>query len=189
MNPATFLHNTQRIITGKGFKKVIEVINHLSLRNATDGIVLTASTEPALEAEETNFIIVESNTSQTSLGRLTFQVPRDYDQSLDHMAVRFLCNSSGTTDAPTIDATLYQKVPATALSSDLNPTISAAISKTSATTGTGWVEVVASGLGLKPGAMVTWVFTVSAHTSDEVNVYGLEVVYNSDLVYYDPTDR
>jgi hypothetical protein len=75
------------------------------------------------------------------------------------------------------------------LSTDLNPTISAAISKTSATTGTGWVEIVASGLGLKPGATVTWVFTVSAHTSDEVNVYGLEVVYNSDLVYYDPSDR
>jgi len=188
MNPATFLKNTERIITGQGFKRVIQGLDINALRDA-DGTILTASTEPSREALETYSIGVVVSSSQTDLGNLAFQVPRDYDQTIDKMYVRFLANSGGTTDAPTIDATLYQKKIGTALSADLDPTISAAVAKTSATTGAGWVEVAAEGEGLVAGASVSWFFTTSAHTTDALNVYALEVVYYSDLAYYDPDLR
>jgi len=189
VNGALFLKQLDEIIAdGAGFKKVVEGIGITSLRDA-DGIIPTASTEPSVEALETNFDGVVVSASQTDLGSLAFMVPRDFDADKDYMAVRFLCNSGGTTNAPTIDAVLYRKRAGAVLSSDLNPTISAACSKTSATTGTGWIEVVASGLDLNPGDALTWIFTTSAHTTDALNVYALEVEYYSDLVYNDRDDR
>ena len=188
MNPDVFLQRCEGIVTGMGFKRVLQGVDINALRDAT-GMILTGATAPLKAALETNFFGVQSATSTTAGGTLSFAVPEDYDQDQDYMSVRFLCNSAGTTDAPTIDATLYQKVAGTAISSDLNPTISAAASKTSATTGAGWIEIVAKGLGLKAGAAVTWLFTISAHATNALNIYAIEVVYKSDLVFYNRDSR
>lgn len=190
MNPNTFCKNVERITTGSGFKRVIQGLDINDIRLTTGAILgVDAASNPSRVSLETYLEGIQLAASQTTLGTLTFQIPRDYDESVDKMYVRFLAGSAGTTNAPTIDAALYQKKPATALSADLNPTISAAVSKTSATTGTGWVEIAAETLGLDAGAAVTWVFTTSAHTTDALNVYAIEVVYYSDLAYYDAGDR
>ena len=192
INGALFLEQLGNVFSdGAGFKKVLAGIDINALRDS-DGTILTANTEPSREASETyaySSVVVSS--SQTDLGTLAFMIPRDYDAGKDCMAVRFLCNSGGTTDAPKLDAALYRKREGVALSVDLNPTISAAITKTSATTGAAWREIVASGLGLKPGDAVTWVFTVGGTrgTTDSVVIYAMEVVYYSDLVYNVEADR
>jgi len=156
-----------------GFKKVIDGIDINSIRAA--GLIPTASTEPSRESLETNFEGLVVSSSQTALGDLTFVVPRNYDKAKDRLRVRFLCNAGGDTDTITIDATLFRKRAGAALSSDLGPTISGSVNSNTAKAG--WVEVKADGLSLEPGDAVTFVFTTSAHTTDALNVYGVEVVY------------
>ena len=186
VNPATFLKRIDGIITGSGFKRVIQGVN-INTVKADGGLILTASTNPNRNAVETSFDALVVTNNQTDLGRLVFNVPRDYDKSLDYMRLRFLAESAGDTDEPTIDAAIYLKRAETALSSDLDPTISDAVNTN--TVGAGYVEVNCDGLDLRPGDALNIEMTTSAHTTDSLHVYGLEAVYKSDLVYFDKADR
>lgn len=185
LNGATFLKELNTIIPSQGFKRIIPGIDIFSLRDS-DGTILTGSTEPKRASLETNFEGVVSTAGQTDGGTLTFVIPRDYDQVVDKLKIRFLAQSAST-DTPTIDAAMFRKRAGAALSSDLDPTISAAISNA---TGAGaYVEINCDGQGMQPGDAVHFDFTFSAHASHDANLYGLEVEYHSDLVYYDKTDR
>ena len=187
MNPATFLHNCERIITGyPGLKISVPGIDLTSLRDA-DCTILTGATEPDVVTHETHFVGLASTAGQTDLGNLTFLVPRDYDQSVDKMRIRFLANSAGDTDTPTIDATCYRKRAGSALSADLDPTISAAVNNSTALAG--WVEVKLEGESLRPGDVISLDFTASAHATDALNLYALEVVYYSCFVYFEEDER
>lgn len=188
MNPGNFLQKLEAVVTGNGIKRTIPGLDINSIRDA-DGTILTAATEPSREALETSFIGLVVSSSQTDLGTLSFAVPRDYDATVDKLRIRFLVNSGGTTDEPILDAAIYVKKPGTALSSDLNPTASAAIPKTSSTTGAAWREIKVEGEGLEPGDALTCVFSTGAHTSDAVNVYAVEVAYIGDIVYYEEGER
>ena len=185
MNPAVFLKNLERIVTGHGFKRVLHGIDLFSLRDS-DGTILTGATEPKRASLETNFEGVVSTAGQTDGGTLTFAIPRDYDQTVDKLRIRFLCQSAGT-DVPTIDATMYRKRPGAAISSDLDPTISAAINSVTALAE--WVEINCDSQGMRPGDAVHFDFTLSTHGSHDANIYALEIEYWSDLAYYDKTDR
>ena len=183
MQPGLFLRNTDRIITGYGFKKSVNVIEWLK---ASDGTALTGTTtNVGRGAIETSFLGIIGASSGTFAMNLCFKVPWDYDQSIDTMKVRFLAQMGGNTNsAVKLDAALYQKKVATALSADLNPTISAAIPTLA--TKAGWVEIVATNLGLVAGSGASWVITSSGtHTTDAIHIYAAEVEYYSDLVYYD----
>ena len=186
-NPATLLSRFGKMLTGYGFKREIQGLDINSLRLASGGILAAGSGNPGRVALETNFEGVQLPSSQTDLGSLTFKIPRDYDQTLDYLRIRFLANSAGDTNTPTIDATMFRKRAAAALSSDLDPTISAAINSNTAIAD--WVEVNADSQSMQPGDAVTFYFTSSAHTTDALNVYAIEVIYKSDLVYFDPDDR
>ncbi|HDZ37691.1 MAG TPA: hypothetical protein ENH62_05300 [Marinobacter sp.] len=152
------------------------------------GLIPTASTEPSRESLETNFEGLRVSSSQTTLGDLTFLVPSTYNPIIDRMYVRFLVKSSGDTDTPTIDATLFRKRAGTALSADLDPTISAAIPTD--TVNAAWVEITVEGQALNPGDAVTFVFTTGAHTTDNVDVYAVKVEYFGDeAAFYEITGR
>jgi len=185
LNPGTFLKRLEGVVSGFGFKRVIPGIGIGSLRDS-DGTILTGATEPKRASLETNFEGVQSTAGQTDLGTLQFVIPRDYDENNDELKVRFLAQSAGT-DVPTIDATLYRRREGAAISADLDPTISGAIN--SATALADWVEIDCSDLSLKPGDAIHMDFTLSAHASHAANIYGLEVVYRSDLVYFENTER
>lgn len=185
MNPATFLKNCDRIITGQGFKRIIPGITLASLRTS-GGLDLEAGTSMKRASLETHFEGVASAAGETDGGSLQFVIPRDYDQTVDKLKVRFLAQSAGT-DTPTIDAALYRKRAGVAISTDLNPTISAAIN--SATDLADWVEINCDSLSLRPGDAIHMDLTFGTHTSHDANIYALEVEYHSDLVYYDSTDR
>ena len=187
MNPGTFLSRCGAILTGFGFKREIPGVDINSWRLATGGILAADAGNPGRGSLETSFEGVTQPNAQTDLGSLTFKIPRDYDQTLDYLRVRFLANSAGDTNVPTIDGALYRKRAGAALSADLDPTISAAVN--TATAIADWVEINCDGLGMQPGDGATLVLTSSAHGTDALVVYALEIIYKSDLVYYDPDDR
>ncbi|MCP4598509.1 hypothetical protein [Neptuniibacter sp.] len=185
LNGATFLKEADTIIPGQGIKKMIRGIGIGSLRDS-DGSILTTSTEPKRASLETNFEGIQSTNGQTDLGSLQFEIPRDYDQAVDKLKVRFLAQSAGT-DVPTIDAAMYRKRAGAALSSDLNPTISGAINSLTALAD--YVEVNCDSLSLQPGDAISMDFTLSAHATHAANIYAIEIEYHSTFVYYDKTDR
>ena len=174
-------------VTGvpQSFKQVLQGVDINSVRST--GLIPTASTEPSRESLETNFEGLRVSSSQTAAGDLTFVIPENYDPVKDKLTVRFLVSSGGDTDTPTIDATLFRKRAGAALSADLNPTISAAVNNSTADSG--YVEVVADGLDLDPGDAVTFVFTTSAHTTDDLNIYAVEVDYFGGHTYSVVADR
>lgn len=184
-NRATFLYRLHGLQTGRGFKRVIQGLNINSLR-IDAGLIMTGSTNPKRTAVGA-FDVVEVTNNQTDAGHLSFQIPRDYDQTQDTLKVRLLAVSAGDTDTPTIDAALYRVRAGSAITADLDPTISAAVNNS--TSLSGWVEIDCSSLSLRPGDAVAIDLTTSAHTTDKLYIYGLEVVYKSDLVYFDRTDR
>ena len=187
LNPSTFLKRLEGVVTGDGFKRVIQGINLNTIHLASGAPLAADSGNPMRATLETYFEGVQLASSQTALGTLTFGIPRDYDATVDKLDIRFLANSAGDTNTPTIDATMYRKRAGAALSADIDPTISAAVNNS--TTLAGWVEVRSHGDKWLPGDQVTCIFVSSAHTTDALNVYGLEVVYASDLVYYNDDER
>ncbi len=187
MNEGTFLHDCQRLIAGFGFKAEIPGIDINSIRLADGGILASDSGNPGRVSLETSFEGVQLPSSQTALGVVAFKIPRDYDKDQDYLRLRFLANSAGDTNTPTIDASIYRKRAGAALSSDLDPTISAAINNN--TDIADYVEVNCDGLGMQAGDAVTAIFASSAHTTDALNVYAFEIIYKSDLVYFNVDDR
>ena len=185
-NEQNFLTRLDSLITGDGFRQVQEV--KMSEWKTAAGLTLTASTAPTMAALETSFYGVQSASSTTDLGSLAFTVPEDYDSDSDELRLRFLCNSAGTTDEPILTATLYTKREGVALATKTGVD-SAAVSKTSATTGATWTEIDLDGLSLLPGDAVFAVLTIGAHTTDAINFYGVELIYRSNLAFTDPNDR
>ncbi len=187
LNAGTFLKKLEGTVTGFGFKREIQGLSINNLRLADGAPLLSGSGNPRYASLETYYEGVQLPSSQTALGTLTFKIPRDYDKDNDFLRIRFLANSAGDSNTPTIDATMYRKRAGAALSSDLDPTISGSVN--SNTDIADWVEIVADGLGMKPGDTVTFIFASSAHTTDALNVYELEVIYRSDLVFNEPDER
>ena len=132
LNAGTWLKRLEGTITGFGFKREIQGVDINSLRLETGAILVADSGNPGRVSLETNFEGVQLPSSQTDLGTLTFKIPRDYDKDNDYLRVRFLANSAGDTDTPSIDAAMYRKRAGAALSDDLDPTISAVVNTNTA---------------------------------------------------------
>lgn len=188
LNGATFCKELDTMIPGWGFKRHLPGVNLHSLRDS-NGNVLDQSSTPPWAALETNAIGVQVASSQTAIGGFVFTVPRDYDQSVDYLRFRVLAQSGGTTDTPSIDAAIYRKRAGSALSADLDPTISGVI-VISSSAGS-WVEIDADGLSIRPGDVLTVVLSLGGTrgTTDSADLYDLEVYYKSDLVFYEKTER
>ena len=184
LNPGTLLKRLEGIVTGFGFKRVIPGIGIESLRTSA-GLILEAATTPKRAAFEAHFEGVAATAGSAAGGTLNFVVPRDYDETNDYLAIRILAQSAGT-DVPTIDATVYRKREGYAIV-EVDPTISGAIN--TATALADWVEIVFDGKGLKAGDAMNVELIVGTHASHDANFYGLEIVYRSDLVYYENTER
>lgn len=189
MNPGTFLSRCDSILTGFGFKREIQGVDINSLRLEDGSYPVSGSGNPGYTSLETNFEGLQLPNTQTDLGTLTFKIPRDYDQTLDYLRVRFLVNSAGDTDTPSIDSAMYRKRAGAALSDDLDPTISAVVPTN--TVKAAWREINADGLGVQPGDGVSFDISTGGTrgTADALNIYAIEVIYRSDLVYFDPDDR
>jgi hypothetical protein len=186
MNEFNFVRRVGFLAPGDGFRKCEDT--KLAEWRTAAGLTLTAATAPLAAALETSFYGVQSASSTTDLGSMRVTVPRDYDFDADELRVRFLCNSAGTTDAPVISVQPYIKREGIALRTGTAAS-SAAVTKTSATTGAAWKEVKLDGNLLRPGDAVALVFTIGAHTTDAINFYGVEIYYRSNLAFSVIEDR
>ena len=184
MSGSSYLSQLNDIVPGLGFKKAESVMG--SIRD-TSGAPLTNATTPPITAVETYFLAIVPASSSTFTGEFMWKVPRDYDQVKDQLRLRFLVNSAGDTDTPTLDAAIYRKRAGVALTADLDPTISAAVPNNTAIAD--WREINIDGNGLQPGDVLNIEVTASAHTTDALNIYDVEMEYRSTLVYYDKEDR
>ena len=189
LNAGTFLKRLEGTITGFGFKREIQGVDINSLRLEDGAPLLADGGNPSYVSLETNFEGVQLPSSQTDLGTLTFKIPRDYDKDNDYLRVRFLVNSGGDTDTPSIDSTMYRKRAGAALSDDLDPTISAVVNTNTAIAD--WVEINADGLGMEAGDGVSFDLSTGGTrgTSDVLNIYAIEAIYKSDLVFNEPDER
>jgi len=181
MNPGTFLKNSERIVTGKGFKRDIPI----SLYEAhleSDGSVLTTtlSTNPGFGKSGTNMTILTWAAGKVVEGGLSIQLPEDYDESNDHCILKLLAKSAGT-DVPSIDAKVYHQ---DATTTDLDPTKSDALSTTLA-----WVEIDLSGNDFQGGDVIQVVLFPEAHNNHAVEVWAIKLQIKSDLVYYTHDNR
>ncbi len=191
MNPGTFLKNTERITTGKGFKRAVPV--HLNeCHKYDDGALLTTTVTAAgydmLDTGSKQRVIFVDD-DETSMFGFNFSVPEDYDESVDKLRIRALVSmDGGTTDTVYLDAEIYRKRAGAAATADLDPTIDP-VRIPAAIASAAWSEVDADGNDLQGGDQLTVVLKTAAHTTDGMLVYGIEVVYAADLVYYDQDDR
>ena len=191
MNPATHLKNLNRVITGQGFKKSIPVALG-SCHKYDDGAPLsttiTAVGYGMLDTgSKARVIFIDDD--ETYGPAFNFPVPQDYDETLDKLRIRALVSmDGGTTDTVYLDAEVYSKRAAAVLSADKDPTVSA-VAIPATVTGAAWSEVDCDGKSLQGGDQLTINLKTGAHTTDGIIVYGIEVVYAADIVYYDVDDR
>lgn len=191
MNPFQFLDELSVIPNNSGDGiRVSRPLNLPADVRTIAGLVLTAATVPAVVAAETNALIVQVIAGQTQGGSFVFEVPKDYDETADELKINVLSNSSANTDAPTLDATVYRKRAGVALSADLNPAATAAISKSATPATAASIRTIdVSGKGIKGGDVLTINLVTGAHATDAVNIYAINVQYKSQLVFNPLTDR
>lgn len=191
MNPGQFLANLDRIVTGKGFKKSIS-IPLLQCHKYDDGAPMTTTiTATGVDMLDTGSkqLVIFVDDDETYGPAFQFAIPQDYDESIDKLRIRALCSmDGGTTDTVYLDAEVYRKRAGAAATADLDPTAeTTAIPATVA--GAAWSEVNADGNDLQGGDQITVNLKTGAHTTDGIIIYGIEVVYAADIVYYDESDR
>jgi len=191
MNPATFLKNTERIITGFGFKKAVPV-NLGNCYKYDDGAPLsTTITAVGYDMLDTSSKarVIFIDDDETYGPAFNFSVPEDYDESVDKLRIRVLCSmDGGETDTVYMDAEVYKKRAGAALSADLDPTAETT-AVPSAIASAAWSEISLDGESLQGGDQLTINLKTGAHTTDGIIIYGIEVVYAADLVHFDLDNR
>jgi len=191
LNAGTFLKRLGAVTTGYGFKKAVPV--HLNeCHKYDDGALLTTTVTAAgydmLDTGSKQRVIFVDD-DETSMFGFNFSVPEDYDESIDKLRIRALASmDGGTTDTVYLDAEIYRKRAGAVATADLDPTIDP-VRIPAAIASAAWSEVNADGNDLQGGDQLTVVLKTAAHTTDGIIVYGIEVVYAADLVYFDVDDR
>lgn len=181
MNPYQFLKELAGLPAGGDGIRVEKGLNPISDLRTAAGLVLTAATTPAVVAAETNALVVQAVASSNVLGSFVFAVPKDYDKTKDELTIRVVAQSGGTTDTPTLNCTAYNKRAATALSAALTSVASGAVPNSTAKAAE--VSISLSGNRLLPDDVLTINLTSGAHTTDAINVYSLDIVYRSNVVF------
>jgi len=174
----TFLHQVKEIITGEGFLKSIQIpVTSVHLFSSGAPLTTTVSSNPGPDKFDTNITGLTWAADKVVKAGFDLVIPEDYDESQDHCKLRFRAKMAGSTNTPGLDAVAYHEDAGT---TDLDPTISADLSTTLA-----WVEIDLSDNSFSAGDAVSVGVFPEAHSTDAVQVYGMELEYRSTLVYFD----
>lgn len=208
MNENNLVQRLGYLSTGDGYR-VCQPIDILAAVKDTTGLILTATTVPAVLATETNFFAISCVGGQTHVGLFNWVVPADYDEGKDELRIRLLCNRNADTAgdaAKTVTPLIYRKRAGVALSADLGCPTSPVIPALAVNLGTKGIEincdakVLATGAAnrslaatadasIKANDALTVRLTVSAAFTDDIDIYGIEMVYRSNLAFTDISDR
>lgn len=143
----------------------------------------TASTTVTTDAA--GLRAIKSLHGQTTIGTFGFLVPRDYDQNTDKLIVRLVMAMSGNTDTPVVSVTSSTQSPTSASSSTYGAIAAGTVGSTSALSSTITVyEVDMSNQSLVRDEIVALKLTAGAHTTDDLFIYAIELVYASCLVAF-----
>jgi hypothetical protein len=191
MTPINFLSQLFKVPkygAGKGFRRTVDI--KLADIKTTAGLTLTGATVPTIAAIETNGLAIVAAASGTASGSFTFIVPKDYDQVSDELKINVLANSAGNTDSPTLTCTAYRKRAVTALTAALTVVASSAVPKSASPAAIAAERTIGlSSNSLQPGDVLTINLVASAHTTDALNIYSVEMQYKGTLVLADDTAR
>jgi len=179
MSGANFLSTIEDIVTGDGFYRDVPI----NLREAflhSDGATLTTTltTNPGFAMVNTNTLVLSWAAAKVVKAGLQFQVPGDYDESLDVLSVWV---KAGCSDAPTVTVEAFVDSAAT---TDLAPDAISAL-----TTAYAWREINLDGNGLLANDIVTLTFVPGTHAAAAVNFSAVKMRYRGDLAIFDLDER
>lgn len=118
MNENNLVRRLSYLTPGDGYRRS-RSLHLLSNMRSAAGLVLDTSTVPAVAALEANFYGLSVVTGQTFMGKFTWCVPQDYDESADNFDILVACNMAGNTNSGlTITPTIYRKRPIPAMIPD-----------------------------------------------------------------------
>lgn len=184
MSPFQFLKQLNLIppFGGDGIRRKIDV--PVTSIKTSAGLTLTAATTPTIVNVDTNAIGIVAAASTTASGSFIFTVPGDYDSVADELKFLVTAAMGGATNTPTLTVTAYSRRPGSALGSALTAVASAAVSATSA------VKTISlTAPALRAGDIVTVNLVSGAHTTDALNIYGVQIQYKGGIVLASPSDR
>ena len=182
MNPASFLKNLERIITGHGFKKQTPIsLYDFHLDDGFAELGVPSGDEPGF-VKENDHLTIQWPATKVAAVNVQFILPDDYDESNDHLKLLLKACMDGSTDTTTaLEGAAYAD---DAETTDLEPDNTADLTTTST-----WVEFDLSDNSLSAGDVISIDINPEAHGTDVVEIWGAKLEYKSDLVYFDLDSR
>jgi hypothetical protein len=145
---------------------------------------------------DSTMLVLQAAAGTTSIGTLLFPIPREYDEATNHFHVRLAAQMDGSTDAPTLSATLYRKragssttpgVTVNGTSDAFTGFVSQGTTALPLSSTEQVIDFNFGGLGLLRDDALTIVLSTGAHATNNIQVFFTEVSYRSCLVSYNET--
>lgn len=184
MNGGNFLSELNSIITGSKFLREVELSLNGSIRASNDYLPIVTGDVPTWVEDGMQF-----DDGETAF--LDFNLPMDYDESLDLCAIRLhlmpAADAAHTTDMGLTTAQALYRAGAT-----VDNTVATAVAET-ATVSTGALvrEAVLdiSGGGYKPGDHIRRTLDANNSGTTELILLGMDLIYSGDIAAFNDDDR
>lgn len=184
MNAGAFLARLNEVITGDKFLREVELPLHGHVRASNDYLPLVTSDAPTwVEAG------IQFDDGETAF--LDFNIPQDYDQSLDLCALRLhlvpSANAAHTTDMGITTAQAIYRAGAAVDNTVRTATAETATASTGALVRESILDLSAS--GYQPGDRVRLTLDANNSGTTELILLGIDLIYSGDLAAYNDDDR
>ena len=183
MNGGNFLSELNSIITGSKFLREVELSLNGSIRASNDYLPLVTGDVPTWVEDGISF-----DDGETAF--LDFNIPMDYDESLDLCALRLHEIPQNATAATDLGITTAQSIYRAGAA--VNATVSDAVAEDStASTGIAVRENVLdiSGRGYKPGDHIRLTLDANNAGATEIILLGMDLIYAGDVAAFNDDDR
>ncbi len=182
MNPATFLHRLNRVITGHGFLREKQI--------PLTACVATGASDAALSS---NMIVITFDADDESV-TIPVTVPLDYDESNDAIAVvltALLTTGDMSAGTNTITLDFDQVIRARAGESAVDDMSSDVTSDAQLVDDEAVADYLfdMSGLTLRAGDVISVEIDAQEAGTAVATIYAVKILYRSDLVAFDVDDR
>lgn len=183
LNEFNILTRANGIVTGSKFLKEVELPMISAVRVTADGNPVSSSTAPTLTTVGLSF-----DDSETAL--LHFDVPQDYDASVDKCALRLhevpSADAAHTTDLGITTAQSLYRAGAAVNATAKTAVAEAATASTGAKVRENVLDI--SGRGYQPGDHVILTLDANNSSTTELILLGVDLIYSSCIRAYKDAD-